>query len=105
MKPNELAEQLSRETTAYVCLAVDREGNAFGAGSNVPLVISIMAGQHKADATPSDVLTSIRVLESLTKGQRESKPGTGRGRKPGKAAKPAPTPAEKQPKPEAAQAA
>lgn len=104
MKPIELAEQLSRDVTAFVCLAVDREGNAFGAGANIPLVVSIMAGQYKADATPSDVLTSIRVLESLTKVQRESKTGTGRGRKPGSGKKPAPVPTEKQPKPEAAQA-
>lgn len=104
MKP-EFIEQLSRDSTAFVYLAVDREGNAFGVGANVPLCVSLLAGQHKVDAVPSDILTTIRLLESLTKGQKESKPGTGRGRKPGSGKKPAPAPAEKQPKAEAAQTA
>ena len=82
MKP-ELAEYLSQETVAHVLIAVDREGKTFGTGSEVPLVVSMMAAKGQVDVFPQDVLTTIRTLESLTQVRKEYAPAAKRrGRKP-----------------------
>ena len=83
MKPEEVAEQLSRETAGFVFMAVDENGMAIGQAKEAALTLSLLAAQNQANILPKELLSSIKVIETLTRGEAKS----GRGRKAARAKK------------------